>query len=66
MKEGIVRWFNAEKGYGFIGAEGMDYFVHYREINAPGFKVLKTDDRVSFEPSRSEKGLVATQVNINV
>ena len=66
MKQGIVRWFNAEKGYGFVASEGVDYFVHYKEINTGGFKTLKTDDKVSFEPSRSPKGLTATNVNLSV
>ena len=50
MANGIVKWFNERKGYGFIEQdEGPDVFVHHSGINAPGFKSLNEGDRVTFE-----------------
>jgi len=50
MTNGIVKWFNDRKGYGFIEREdGADVFVHHSAINATGFKPLNEDDRVTFE-----------------
>ena len=46
---GTVKWFDTRKGYGFIvGDDGQDYFVHYSQIQADGYKTLHTDERVSF------------------
>ena len=48
MAEGIVKWFNEKKGFGFIEQEeGQDVFVHYSSINQPGFKTLSEGERVS-------------------
>lgn len=61
MNKGTVKWFNAEKGYGFIANEqgGEDVFVHFSAINIDGFKTLKENQRVSFEtevdPKNSKK-----------
>lgn len=50
MKKGTVKWFNAEKGYGFIQQEeGPDVFVHFTAIEAEGFRSLNEGDRVEFE-----------------
>lgn len=64
MKNGTVKWFSDDKGFGFIASEGSDYFVHFKEIQAQGFKSLKEGDRVSFEPGQSPKGPVAKNVVI--
>jgi len=61
--EGTVKWFNTEKGYGFIETdEGEDVFVHYSEIQAEGFKNLEEGQRVSFEVEQSPKGPQAVRV----
>lgn len=63
MATGTVKWFNAEKGYGFISVEGgKDVFVHYSAIQAQGFKSLAEGDRVEFEVTRGPKGLQAANV----
>lgn len=60
---GVVKWFNGEKGYGFITVDDTDYFVYYSSINMPeGKKYLDTNDTVEFEPGKNEKGLLATNV----
>lgn len=65
MQNGIVKWFNDGKGFGFIASEGKDYFVHFKEIQSNGFKSLKEGDRVAFEPSDSPKGPVAKMVSLH-
>jgi CspA family cold shock protein len=62
MKNGIVKWFNSNKGFGFIQCENKDYFVHFKDIKKEGYKELKQDERVSFIPGKSPKGDVATEV----
>ena len=63
MPQGAVKWFNSEKGYGFIAVdEGEDVFVHYSAIQASGFKSLTEGDRVEFEVTRGPKGLQAANV----
>lgn len=60
---GKVKWFNNEKGFGFIQSEGKDYFVHYKEIQAnEGFKSLKEGDSVQFVSEKTPKGLSAKNV----
>jgi cold shock protein len=58
MAEGTVKWFNGEKGYGFITPDGggKDMFVHYSAIQGNGFKSLEEGQRVSFEPGQGQKG----------
>lgn len=64
METGVVKWFNAAKGYGFITRDqGDDVFVHYREIQSEGYKTLDEGDRVQFEVGESPKGLQAVKVS---
>ena len=66
MAEGIVKWFNDKKGYGFIEQEnGPDVFVHHSNINAQGFKSLKEGDRVTFDIEQGQKGPTAVNVTVN-
>ncbi len=61
--EGTVKWFNEEKGYGFIQqGEGKDVFVHYSAINGSGRKTLVEGQKVSMEVTQGEKGLQAANV----
>ncbi|WAH38334.1 cold-shock protein [Alicyclobacillus dauci] len=63
MQEGIVKWFNGEKGYGFISVEGGDdVFVHYSAIEGTGFKTLDEGQRVSFDVVEGPKGPQAANV----
>ncbi|BBB26873.1 cold-shock protein [Amphritea japonica] len=62
---GTVKWFNADKGYGFIEQEnGPDLFVHFRAINSDGFKTLNEGQQVSFEVTDGQKGPQAENVTI--
>ncbi|MCT1517060.1 cold-shock protein, partial [Dietzia cercidiphylli] len=58
MAQGTVKWFNAEKGYGFIAPEdgSADLFVHYSSIEGTGFKSLEENQRVEFELGEGQKG----------
>jgi CspA family cold shock protein len=63
MTKGTVKWFNAQKGYGFISAEdGTDLFVHYSGINIDGFKTLDEGQAVSFEVTEGARGPQAVNV----
>jgi CspA family cold shock protein len=65
MAEGVVKWFNDSKGYGFIEQEnGPDVFVHHTGINATGFKSLKEGDRVTFDITEGQKGPAAVNVTV--
>ncbi|MEO0560884.1 MAG: cold-shock protein [Chloroflexota bacterium] len=61
--EGTVKWFNNEKGYGFIAQpSGEDVFVHYSAVKGSGYKSLNEGDRVEFEITQGQKGLQASEV----
>ena len=63
MSEGVVKWFNANKGYGFIKSEeGQDLFVHFSSINMKGYKSLTEGDKVSFEVEDTDRGPQAKNV----
>lgn len=63
MNTGTVKWFNADKGYGFItGEDGKDVFVHYTAIQSEGFKTLEEGQTVTYDLSEGEKGLQASNV----
>lgn len=64
-QNGTVKWFNDEKGYGFITPDsGPDLFVHFRAIEGTGFKSLKEGQKVSFETTKGEKGMQADKVQL--
>jgi CspA family cold shock protein len=64
MAQGTVKWFNAEKGFGFITPDGggADLFVHHTAIQGSGFKTLDENQRVSFDTGQGQKGPQATNV----
>ena len=64
MAQGTVKWFNAEKGFGFITPDGggPDLFVHHTAIQGSGFKTLDENQRVSFETGQGQKGPQAINV----
>lgn len=64
MKTGIVKWFNANKGFGFLTMDGKDVFVHYSAINSEGFKELAEGQTVRFELLETERGLQAAKVEV--
>jgi len=65
MADGVVKWFNDRKGYGFIEQDGgPDVFVHHTGMNGEGFKSLREGDRVTFEIEQGNKGPAAVNVNV--
>ena len=63
-EKGVVKWFNAAKGYGFIQrASGEDVFVHFSAIQMSGYRTLEEGTEVEFEVKRGPKGLQAENVN---
>ena len=65
MAQGTVKWFNADKGYGFIAVDGgRDVFVHYSAIVADGYRSLEQGQRVEFEIAQSDRGPQAESVRM--
>jgi cold shock protein len=66
MATGTVKWFNADKGYGFITPDegGEDLFVHHSAIVGEGYKTLAENAKVQFEPEQGQKGPQATNVTL--
>ena len=64
MSKGTVKWFNADKGYGFITPDdgGKDLFVHHSEIKTSGYATLNDGQKVEFEVGQGQKGPCATNV----
>ncbi|WP_248628567.1 cold-shock protein [uncultured Enterococcus sp.] len=63
MQTGTVKWFNAEKGFGFItGEDGKDVFVHFSAIQGEGFKTLEEGQSVTFDVEEGQRGPQATNV----
>ena len=63
MNKGTVKWFNAEKGFGFITSEeGKELFVHFSEIQKEGFKTLEEGEKVTFDVKEGQKGPQAANV----
>ena len=66
MASGTVKWFNAEKGFGFIATDegGPDVFVHYSAITASGYRSLEENQRVNFDVTQGPKGPQAANVTV--
>ena len=66
MAQGTVKWFNAEKGFGFITPDdgGSDVFVHFSEIQGSGYRSLEENQKVTFEVGQGAKGPQATGVSV--
>jgi cold shock protein len=63
--QGTVKWFNGDKGFGFISQEnGDDLFVHYSEIQSAGYRSLDEGEKVEFEITQGKKGLQASAVTV--
>ena len=65
MAEGIVKWFDNKKGFGFITPEegGKDVFIHFSSINIDGYKTVDEGERVSYEMTDGDRGPAAQNVN---
>ncbi len=64
--QGTVKWFNKDKGYGFIsGDDNREYFVHFREIDMPGYKCLQDGQRVDYTVGTTPKGVCAQKVRVS-
>ncbi len=63
VMKGTVKWFNAEKGYGFItGEDGKDVFVHFSAIQGDGFKTLDENQSVEYDLTEGQRGMQASNV----
>lgn len=63
--KGIVKWFNSEKGYGFITTEkGKDLFAHFSQIQADGYKSLNEGDKVTFDVVQGDRGEQASNIKV--
>ena len=63
---GTVKWFNAEKGYGFItGEDGKDVFAHFSQIKIDGFKTLEEGQKVTYDVVQGQKGLQAENIEVS-
>lgn len=64
MQNGTVKWFNADKGFGFItGEDGKDVFAHFSAIQSDGFKSLEDGEKVTFDVEDSDRGPQAVNIN---
>ena len=61
---GVVKWFHEAKGYGFLAADGIDYFAHYKAIVGEGYKLLKEGQTVTFNPKKGDKGMLAENIMV--
>ncbi|MBA5851264.1 cold-shock protein [Clostridium sp. cel8] len=62
---GTVKWFNGEKGYGFItGDDGKDIFAHFSQINSDGYKTLDEGQKVSYDEGEGQKGPQAQNITV--
>lgn len=62
---GTVKWFNSEKGFGFVtGDDGVDVFAHFSQINVDGFKTLEEGQQVTFDVTQGQKGPQAENITI--
>ena len=62
---GTVKWFNAEKGFGFItGEDGADIFAHFSQIKTDGYKTLEEGQKVSYEVGKGQKGPQAENITV--
>jgi len=62
---GTVKWFNAEKGFGFVtGEDGNDAFAHFKQIKTNGFKSLEEGQKVSYDVVKGPKGLQAENITV--
>ena len=66
MATGIVKWFNSDKGFGFIAPDdgSADIFAHFSSIKATGFRSLNEGDRVSFDTQQGPKGMQAANITV--
>jgi CspA family cold shock protein len=65
MMNGTVKWFNADKGFGFItGEDGRDVFAHFSQINSDGFRTLEEGQNVTFEVTQGTKGPQAENITV--
>lgn len=64
QKEGIVKWFDDKKGFGFIECEGKDFFAHFKAIQAEGHRTLREGQRVVFTTGSSLRGPLAENIKV--